>query len=64
MPWAASGSALAVTYSPGVPGGATGGATWSKKPPFSSQVTNSAVFAHSAGLPVSARRMRSVVYSP
>ena len=26
----------AVMYSPGVPGGGTGGGTWSKKPPFSS----------------------------
>src|SRR5437879_6530634 len=31
-----SGTAGAVTYSPGVPGGAVTGATWSKKPPFSS----------------------------
>src|SRR5437763_1937691 len=64
MPCAASGSGFAVTYSPGVPGGGTGGGTWSKKPPFSSQVTNSAVFAHSSGFPVTAVRTSSVVYSP
>ena len=29
-------SGFTVTYSPGVPGGGVGGATWSKKPPFSS----------------------------
>src|SRR5579863_6001652 len=31
-----SGTGVAVMYSPAVPGGAVGGATWSKKPPFSS----------------------------
>ena len=30
------GSGFTVRYSPGVPAGATGGGTWSKKPPFSS----------------------------
>ncbi|HEX4830889.1 MAG TPA: hypothetical protein VH478_07340 [Trebonia sp.] len=34
MPPAADGSV--VRYSPAVPAGATGGGTWSKKPPFSS----------------------------
>jgi hypothetical protein len=33
---AGSGTAGAVMYSPGVPGGAVTGGTWSKKPPFSS----------------------------
>src|SRR5436309_2444132 len=36
IPFASSGSVPTVRYSPGVPGGATGGGTWSKKPPFSS----------------------------
>src|SRR5207244_6333704 len=36
----------------------------STQPPFSSQVTSSTVFAHRSGLPVSAFRIRSVVYSP
>src|SRR5260370_30866273 len=44
-----SGTAGAVTYSPGVPGGAVTGGTWSKKPPFSSYVTNIAVFAQCTG---------------
>src|SRR5271165_4874539 len=35
-----------VRYSPGVPGGATGGARWSKNPPFSSHVRNRAVLSH------------------
>ena len=36
MPTAVDGSGFTVRYSPGVPGGGTGGGTWSKKPPFSS----------------------------
>src|SRR5579875_397988 len=35
-PEASAGSGLTVMYSPAVPGGGTGGGTWSKKPPFSS----------------------------
>lgn len=53
-----------LTNSPGVPGAGTGGATWSKKPPFSSQVTNSAVFAHSLGSAVRAESTWLVAYSP
>src|SRR5437660_12905750 len=34
IPFAAAGRTC--RYSPGVPGGAVGGGTWSKKPPFSS----------------------------
>ena len=36
MPPAMLGRGSTVRYSPGVPGGGTGGGTWSKKPPFSS----------------------------
>ena len=54
MPPAMLGSGSTVRYSPGVPGGGTGGGTWSKKPPFSSYVTNSAVFAHTEGFEMSA----------
>src|ERR1700688_4687298 len=42
----------AVTSSPAVRCGATGGATWSKKPPFSSYVANTTVLAQTAGLAV------------
>src|SRR5437588_7900525 len=49
IPSAAAGSLGAVRYSPGVPRRGVGGATWSKKPPFSSQVTNRAVLLHSEG---------------
>src|SRR5438132_11985313 len=38
IPSASLGSVPIDRYSPGVPGGGTGGATWSKKPPFSSHV--------------------------
>ena len=41
-----------VRYSPGVPGGAVGGGTWSNQPSFSSYMTNSAVFDHTFGLAV------------
>src|SRR5712692_9896473 len=50
MPYALGGNGFVVTNAPGVPGGAVGGATWSKKPPFSSQVTNSTVLAQTRGL--------------
>src|SRR5213076_2031647 len=53
-PSAADGNGSTVTYSPGVPGGAVGGGTWSKKPPFSSQLTNSAVFFQILGCEISA----------
>src|SRR3984893_4066812 len=51
-------------YSPGVPAGAGGGATWSKNPPFSSYVTKRAVFAHCAELAVKAFRIANKVLSP
>ena len=51
-------------YSPGVPGGAVDGATWSKNPPFSSYVTKRAVFAHCAGLAVKAVSIADKVLSP
>src|SRR5487761_205891 len=59
-----SGTAGAVTYSPGVPGGAVTGGTWSKNPPFSSYVANSTVFAHCAGFDVKADTMADKVLSP
>src|SRR5206468_8934832 len=52
-PSAADGNGSTVTYSPGVPGGAVGGGTWSKKPPFSSYVMKSAVLAQTPGFEVS-----------
>ena len=64
IPCAAAGSGCTVRYSPRVPGGGVGGGMWSKKPPFSSQAMSSAVLAHRSALPVSALRIRSVVYSP
>ena len=39
-----------VTYSPGVPGGAVGGGTWSKNPSFSSYMMNKTVLAHTVGV--------------
>src|ERR1700691_286470 len=54
----------AVRYSPGVPGGAVGGGTWSNHPSFSSYIKNRAVFAHTAGLAVRAPRTREVKYMP
>jgi len=59
-----SGTAGAVTYSPGVPGGAVTGATWSKKPPFSSYVANRTVFAHSAEFAVKAVTIADKAFSP
>src|SRR5882672_7368695 len=53
-----------VTYSPGVPGGAVGGATWSKKPPFSSYMMISAVFSHTAGLDSRIRNAVTMATAP
>src|SRR5437588_9851122 len=53
-----------VRYSPLVPRGGVCGGTWSKNGPFSSQVMNSAVFAHSFGLEARVRRMWSATCSP
>src|SRR5207302_1280116 len=67
MPPASRGDARcsgAVMYSPGVPAGAVGGGTWSKKPPFSSNVTKTTVFAQTAGLLVRAFRTWATVASP
>ena len=44
-----AGSGSTVRYSPGVPGGRGGGATWSKKPSFSSYMMNSTVLDHVFG---------------
>src|ERR1700722_2409750 len=54
----------AVRYSPGVPGGAVGGGTWSNHPSFSSYIKNSAVFDHNVGFAVSAARTSDVKYMP
>src|SRR5580704_16886432 len=59
-----SGTAGAVTYSPGVPGGAVSGGTWSKNPPFSSYVTRRRVLAHSAGFTRKESRMSERIFSP
>src|ERR1700680_1710289 len=59
-----SGTAGTVMYSPGVWGGAEGGLTWSKNPPFSSYVTKRAVFAHCAELAVKEFRIENKVRSP
>src|SRR5205814_7667794 len=64
MPSAASGSGLTVRYSPGVPGGAVGGGTWSKNPPFSSYVMKTAVLAQSAAFDVSGPSMSATAASP
>ncbi len=49
MPKASSGSGSDVRYSPGVPGGGVGGATWSKKPSFSSYMMKRTVFDQTVG---------------
>ena len=53
-----------MTYSPSVPGGATGGATWSKKPSFSSYMWNSTVFDQTSGFDTRVWRTWSVNHSP
>src|SRR5581483_11088054 len=55
---------VAVRYSPGVPGGATGGGTWSKNPPCSSNIRNSAVLDHTAGFASSASSTSEPKYIP
>src|SRR5207253_7109002 len=49
---------------PAVPGGATGGGTWSKKPPLSSQVSSRTVLAHRSGWEVRASRTWLTPYWP
>ena len=49
VPFAWLGSGETVTYSPGVPCGATGGGTWSKNPSFSSYMWKSTVLDHTSG---------------
>ena len=58
------GSGETVTYSPGVPFGATGGATWSKKPSFSSYMWKSTVLDHTSGFDTSAESTWLVNHSP
>src|SRR5215469_3822913 len=59
-----SGTAGRVTYSPGVPGGAVVGGTWSKNPPFSSNVKNKIVFAQSPGFAARAPITSDRMFSP
>src|ERR1700735_3384381 len=61
---AVSGSGETVRYSPGVPLGATGGTTWSKKPSFSSYMWKSTVLDHTSGLATSAPSTWLVNHSP
>src|SRR5262249_1974332 len=63
-PWARAGNGSTVRYSPGVPGGAVGGVTWSKKPPFSSYVRKSTVCAQRSARAVSADTTWLTTYSP
>ena len=64
MPCASLGRGETVTYSPGVPCGATGGGTWSKKPSFSSYMWKSTVLDHTSGLATSAASTWLVYHSP
>jgi hypothetical protein len=64
VPSASSGSGETVRYSPGVPFGATGGTTWSKKPSFSSYMWKSTVLDHTSGLDTSAPSTWLVSHSP
>src|ERR1700692_3067409 len=59
-----SGTVGTVMYSPGVPGGAMTGGTWSKNPPFSSYVTKSTVFAQMVGLAINAEVISDSSLSP
>src|SRR5437588_420194 len=63
-PAASEGRGLAVRYSPAVPAGAAGGGTWSKKPPFSSWVMNSAVLDQIAGFETSVLSTSAATLSP
>src|ERR1700735_2276656 len=54
----------AVRYSPAVPGGGVGGATWSNHPSFSSYMRKNAVFDHTFGLAVSASSTSEVNHMP
>src|ERR1022692_3900655 len=63
-PLAVAGNGLTVTYSPGVPAGATGGGTWSKKPSFSSYMMNSTVFDQTSVLEVSVLSTWSMNHAP
>ena len=53
-----------VSHSPSVPGGGVSGGTWSKKPPFSSCVTNRTVCAHTAGLDSKIRSTSTIATAP
>src|SRR5205823_2661042 len=64
VPSAALGRGFTVKYSPAVPAGAVGGGTWSKKPPFSSWVMNSAVLDQTEGLDTSVFRTSAATDSP
>ncbi len=60
----ASDGSVPARYSPAVPFGATGGATWSKNPSFSSYMWNSTVLDHTSGFDTSASSTWFVKYSP
>src|ERR1700721_2940550 len=64
MPPAVDGRGSTVRYSPGVPSGAVGGGTWSKKPSFSSYMMNRTVLCHMSGFEVRMSRMCWLYHSP
>jgi len=64
MPRASAGRGSTDRYSPSVPGGATGGSTWSKNPSFSSYMWNRTVLDQTSVLARRAWRTWSVNHSP
>ena len=64
IPLASDGRVCWVRYSPAVPAGGTGGATWSKNPSFSSYMWNSTVLDHTSGFEVSVASTWLVYHSP
>ncbi len=56
MPLALAGNGFTLRYSPGVLAGATGGATWSKNPSFSSYMMKSTVLDQTFLLEINVRR--------
>ena len=64
IPPASEGRGETVRYSPGVPAGAVGGGTWSKKPSFSSYMWKSTVLDHTSGLETSVVSIWLVNHSP
>jgi len=64
IPCACDGSETVASLSPAVPGGGVGGATWSKRPPFSSQVMKTTVLAQICGFWVRVARSWLMACSP